>query len=206
MFLFYGVIVVIVTIIFYPVFRIKVVGRNNLPKDKGFVITPNHQTALDPVFVVIARLWGKPLIIMAKAELFKNKLLAFLFKRVGAEPIERGKGDTDAIESIVDKVRKGRGTLIFPEGTRSGKDEMGRFKSGAFVIAASANVGIVPCRIIYKGGKFKPFVKCTVVFGEPIGVEELNLAQDKSATNLRRCKQLLRERLEKLLLENKKYT
>ena len=73
------------------------------------------------------------------------------------------------------EVREGRGALVFPEGTRTKDGNLGKLKSGAFVIAAEAGVDMIPCRIIYKGGKMRVFGRCTVVFGKPIPAEKLKL-------------------------------
>lgn len=204
--MFYCFILTAAWLVWHLAFRIKVVGRENLPKDRGFVLCPNHLSAIDPVFVVIARYWGKRLIIMGKEEIFKvNPVFSWMFKDVGVIPVSRGKGDTEAVDTAIEKVKNGSGLLIFPEGTRSKDGTLGKLKSGAFVVAAQAGVDIVPCRIIYKGGKMKVFGRCTVVFGKPIAAEKLNLGEPRSASRLRECKELLHNALEELLLENKKY-
>ncbi len=73
------------------------------------------------------------------------------------------------------------------------------------MIAAEAGVDMIPCRIIYKGGKMRVFGRCTVVFGKPIPAETLALDARCSAARLRECKDLLRGELEKLLEENRQY-
>ena len=75
----------------------------------------------------------------------------------------------------------------------------------AAAIAAEAGVDMIPCRIIYKGGKMRVFGRCTVVFGKPIPAEKLKLGEPRSAARLRECKALLAEELEKLLEENRQY-
>lgn len=82
------------------------------------------------------------------------------------------------------------GRWVFPEGTRTKDGNLGKLKSGAFVIAAEAGVDMIPCRIIYKGGKMRVFGRCTVVFGKPIPAEKLKLGEPRSAAacaNARRC-------------------
>ena len=68
---FYWIIVPLAWLVWHIAFRIRVIGRENLIHDRGFVIAPNHISAIDPVFVVIARFWGRPMVIMAKEELFE---------------------------------------------------------------------------------------------------------------------------------------
>ena len=182
------------------------IGRENLIRDRGFVLCPNHISAIDPVFVVISRFWGRPMAILAKEELFHiNRLLTWAWRSVGLVCVRRGRGDSAMLEEVVREVRGGRGALIFPEGTRTKDGNLGKLKSGAFVIAAEAGVDMIPCRIIYKGGKMRVFGRCTVVFGKPIPAETLALDARRSAARLRECKDLLRGELEKLLEENRQY-
>ena len=77
---FYWIIVPLAWLVWHIAFRIRVIGRENLIHDRGFVIAPNHISAIDPVFVVIARFWGRPMVIMAKEELFEiSRLLNSYF-------------------------------------------------------------------------------------------------------------------------------
>ena len=203
---FYWIIVPLAWLVWHIAFRIRVIGRENLIHDRGFVIAPNHISAIDPVFVVIARFWGRPMVIMAKEELFEiSRLLNWAWRHVGVVCVRRGKGDATVVENTVREVREGRGALVFPEGTRTKDGNLGKLKSGAFVIAAEAGVDMIPCRIIYKGGKMRVFGRCTVVFGKPIPAETLKLGEPRSAARLRECKALLAEELEKLLEENRQY-
>ncbi len=185
-------------VIFWPIYRLKVIGRENLPKGKGYIIAPNHTFALDPVFTILGIPTFKRVFVLGKEELFKIPLLTQLFNSVGAVAINRGAGDMKVLEKIIAKVKKGHPALIFPEGTRSKTGELLKFKSGAFVIAAQAEVDMVPCKIIYKKGKILPIRKAIVIYGEPLPASELIMDDGKSAANLRRCKTLLRERIEKL--------
>ena len=185
-------------------FRIRVIGRENLPKEGGFVLAPNHISAIDPVFVVIARFWGKRLLIMAKEEILQvNPVFTWMFRHVGVVGIERGRGDVNVVDELIGNVQKGQGLLIFPEGTRSKTGQVGKVKSGAFVIASAAGVPMVPCRIIYEPGRMKVFCRVRVCFGTPIPAEELYLGETKSASALRRNKALLTDAWQRLYDENK---
>lgn len=202
----YPFIITLAWLLWHLVFRIRVVGRENLITDRGFVLAPNHIHALDPTFVVLARFWGKRMVVLAKEELFQiNGFFNWFFKQVNVVPVKRGRGDTDLIDDVIRNVKNGQGLLIFPEGTRSKDGNLGKLKSGAFVVAAAAGVDVIPCRVIYKGGKFKLFCTCTVVFGKPIPAAQMALGEPRSAQRLRECKTLLSRQLEQLLEENKQY-
>ena len=202
--MFYCFIVTAAWLVWHLAFGIKVVGREYLPKDRGFVLAPNHISAIDPVFVVIARFWGKRLLIMAKEEIMHvNPVFTWMFDQVGVVSIQRGRGDVDVVGQIIEGVKKGQGVLIFPEGTRSKDGNPGRVKSGAFVVASAANVDMVPCRIIYRHGLMRVFSRVRVCFGPPIPAEQLYLGEVKSAAKLRENKQLLMEAWDTLYQQNK---
>lgn len=202
--MFYCFIVTAAWLVWHIGFRIRVIGRENLPKEGGFVLAPNHISAIDPVFVVIARFWGKRLLIMAKEEILQvNPVFTWMFRHVGVVGIERGRGDVNVVDELIGDVQKGQGLLIFPEGTRSKTGQVGKVKSGAFVIASAAGVPMVPCRIIYEPGRMKVFCRVRVCFGVPIPAEELYLGETKSASALRKNKALLTDAWQRLYDENK---
>ncbi|MBC5580331.1 1-acyl-sn-glycerol-3-phosphate acyltransferase [Anaerofilum sp. BX8] len=206
MFWFYHLCFILASVVFRLPYRIRVIGRENLPRDRGYVLCPNHLSAIDPVFVVLARGFGKPMWVMAKEELFRNGFVAWFFRHVGVFPVERGKGDKTVLNNAIESVRNGRSMLIFPEGTRNKKGEgLLPLKSGAFVVAESAHADIVPCRVLYKGGRQHLFCTVTVVFGAPIPIDSLNLGGEHAASKLRAAKAVLAARLGELYEQNKQY-
>lgn len=201
----YGIIIALAWIVWHLGFAIKVVGRENLPRDgRGFVLAPNHISAIDPVFVAVSRFWGKRMLVMAKEELMHvNWFFTWFFNQVGVFGVERGKGDTSTIQHVIEQVKGGQGLLIFPEGTRSKDGRPGKLKSGAFVVASSAGVDMIPCRIIYRHGKMRLFSQVRVCFGPPIPAAALDLGEGHSASQLRANKQLLLDAWETLYQQNK---
>lgn len=184
------------------VYRVEVHGSEKLPKDRGLVLVCNHVTAFDPIFLALKL--KRQLNFMAKAELFKNKLLGALLKGLGAFPVSRGTGDTTAIDKAVETVENGDILAIFPEGTRSKTGEMGRFKSGAVVIAQKTGADIVPASIYIekfeKGLRFRSRV--VIRFGEVIQ----NKALELESTNLSAVKKagaLIKDAVARLLEESK---
>lgn len=198
----YYILLVIGEVLVRLLYPIRALGKENLPKG-GFVLAPNHLSAIDPLFVIAARGFGKKMLVMGKEELFQiNGLLNFFWAIAGCFPVDRGTGDRSAVEEAVTEVKKGRGLLIFPEGTRSKDGNLGRLKSGAFVVAMEAGVPMVPCRVWYKAGCPKPFRRTTIVFGKPFTLEELGLVGEYSPKKLREAKRLFAERLEEIYEQN----
>jgi len=205
--MFYQIMFTLAAIVFRIPYRIRVIGRKNLPRDRGYVLCANHISAIDPVFVIEARGFGREMWVMGKEELFRNPFAGWFLRHVGVVPVERGRGDKTVLNEAIASVREGRSMLIFPEGTRNktGTPALLPLKSGAFVVAQSANADIVPCRVIYKGGRQHLFGTVTVVFGEPIPIASLDLGGEHSASKLRAAKAVLAGRLEELYRNNRQY-
>jgi len=146
-------------------FRVKYYGLENIDNAGKCVVCPNHSTIFDPFWVYFK---SKDMWIMAKAELFKNKIMASLLKAYNVFPIKRGQRDASSLLHSINVIENNDNAklLIFPEGTRIKKDkERGRAKVGPVYIASKAGVPIIPVHITQNP---KLFSKVVVVFGEPI--------------------------------------
>ena len=178
-------------------FRIRVIGRENLIHGRGFVLAPNHISAIDPVFVIIARFWGLQMRIFAKKELYEvNAFVSWFITRAGAVAVRGNRDERDVIDKTIAECRAGRGLLIFPEGTREKDPSAGAtdpIKSGAFVVAGTAGVDMIPCRVIYdtKDGKMHLFCRVRVCFGPAIPAQELEQGEKRDMKKLRAAKQHL---------------
>ncbi len=113
--------------IFRIIYNLQFEGVENIPKDSGFMVCSNHRTNLDPIFV--AQKVKCSLRFMAKIELFQNKLIGWFLGRLGAFPIDRGKGDMTAINTAKQAIENGDALVMFPEGTRSKDGKLLKFKS-----------------------------------------------------------------------------
>lgn len=150
-------------------FSVKLVGKENIPKNTTVIFASNHRTNADPPLISCG-LKGKHS-FMAKEELFRNKFFGWLIKNLGAFPVSRGKGDTAVLDKAVENLENGRNLMIFPEGTRSKDGKVHRGHSGAAVIAARSGKPIVPVGIVF-GEKLKFRTKITINYGEPIYPED----------------------------------
>ena len=135
--LLYWILLPIVWPLLHILWRIEVVGKENIPRGRAHVIASNHLSDLDPVYILEAVFSWKRYTILAKQELFKNPLIGWFLSCMGAVPIDRGKGDMGTVNKVTDECKNGTPILIFPEGTRSKTGELLTLKSGAFLIAAT---------------------------------------------------------------------
>ena len=172
-------------ILFKILFRFSVEGRENIPKDKNFIVASNHTSNFDPPLLGVAT--KLPLTYMAKEELFRNKFFGWLIRKLGAFPISRGGNDIGAIKTAFRLLKEGKDLVIFPEGGRSKtKGMLKKGKSGAVMIAVKAGVGILPVGIS-ADFKFRGKVKITIgkyidlsdYFSKKLSTEEIQKITDE---------------------------
>ncbi len=162
----------LVRFVYHIIFKITVVGAENIPAEKGgYIIACNHVSNNDPPVVGIT-FRGK-YNFMAKEELFRNPLFAWLIRGLGAFPVKRGAKDSAAIDKAIEGLGNGRIFVIFPEGTRSKDGELGRAKSGVTIIAAQAKVPVVPVFVKYGRKKFRRSI--VVSIGKMIPAEKFDV-------------------------------
>lgn len=199
----YYILLPLAWIVFHVWFRVRAEGRDNLKKirTRGYILAPNHISAIDPVFVIITRFWGRRMIVFAKKELFEiNAFLSWFFRCAGAMCVRGTKEEAAVIDETVARCQNGESLLIFPEGTREKDGTFLQPKSGLFVIAAAAAVDVVPVRIHYEtpDGKMKLFCKVRVVYGEPMPAARFAMESRRDMKKLRANKQALLDAWEKL--------
>ncbi|MFD1413876.1 lysophospholipid acyltransferase family protein [Oceanobacillus jeddahense] len=156
----------IISILFYPFYRIKVTGKHHIPKKGPVIICTNHTSNLDPPVVGITA--SRTVHFMAKEELFQGKFLGGLLSRVHAFPVKRGLADRNALRGGL-KILEEEGTLgLFPEGTRSKDGKPGKALPGVGFFALRSQAEVVPCVII---SNYKLFRRTKVIYGKPMDVE-----------------------------------
>ena len=199
----YYILLPLAWIVLHIGFRVRTEGRDILKKirTRGYILAPNHISAIDPVFVIITRFWGRRMIVFAKKELFEiNAFLSWFFRCAGAMCVRGTKEEAAVIDETVARCQNGESLLIFPEGTREKDGMFLQPKSGLFVIAAAAAVDVVPVRIHYEtpDGKMKLFCKVRVVYGEPMPAARFAMESRRDMKKLRANKQALLDAWEKL--------
>lgn len=125
--------------------RLDVEGLEHLPRSGGAVMVLNHTSFVD--FFTAARLpflqLGRPVRMLAKASLFRSRLIGPFMRAAGHIPVERGSG-RDALVAAVAALRRGELIGVLPEQTISPSLELLSFKSGAVRMAQEAGVPVFP--------------------------------------------------------------
>ena len=153
---------------FAIMFKVEIIGKENVPAEGNAIICCNHYSNYDP-FAAAIYLDRLPRYI-GKKELFENKILAFLLKEVHVFPIDRkATMDMKAVKQALKILKEGEILGIFAEGKRVKEGEQVDAKGGVALFAMKGNANVIPCAI---SGKYKFRGKIRVEYGEPLTLDE----------------------------------
>ena len=183
----------IAKVLFRVFYRYKVIGRENI-NDGGALICVNHSSMLDPIFVGLGLGLNIQPHIIAKKELFKIPIVAWLIRGLDAISVDRSKADIGTIKESLNYLKRGSKVAIFPEGTRVADDDVSFAKLGAIKIAERAGVPILP---LFLPRKKRLFRRVFIVFGEPY-----EIAKQKGKRSHEDYVKLSEEMMEKILSLN----
>lgn len=172
----------LISIIFCKfLYKVKYENIKNLEKIDQCLICPNHSSVFDPTFIypVVDNLY-----IMAKKEVFKNKIIEKFLKHYNVFPVDRNRIDAKSLMysiKIFEENKKCR-LLIFPEGkVIKDEREIGKtVRKGAVFIAANKNIPIIPVHISRRPSFFS---KVKVIFGEPLYINKETIKNKNELRN-----------------------
>ena len=150
------------------VYRVKIIGKENIPQEGNLLFCGNHRTYLDPPLIIVTA--GRYMRFLAKGELKKNPLFAFLGFLYDGIFVKRDEKDIGPLKTALKTLKDGKCVGLFPEGTRNGLEKNdGKVKNGAAYLALKTNSKVVPIGIV---GPAKPFTKNAIIYGKPLDFSE----------------------------------
>ena len=169
--------------------RIKTHGKENIPKEGGYLLCSNHIAARD--VILIGATCPRQVRFVGKKELFAIPVLGTLLKALGAVKLDRGGNDVAAIRKSIEIAEGGEIISIFPQGHRYPVVDPSTTptKNGAGMVAYRAGCDVIPVFIKTKGNKYGLFKKVDIFYGKPIKNSELGFVNGgneeyKSATDI----------------------
>lgn len=186
----------------HTVYRVRVLGRENVPAEGGVLLTPNHVSFIDGL-LLIATL-DRPVRFIVDRGQFERPLTKPFLKLLKAIPIEATggpRGILRALRAAGTFLEEGEVVCIFPEGQITRTGALLPFRRGLERISKGRPAPIVPVHLdriwgsvfSFSGGRFLfklpeelPY-PVTVSFGEP-------LAAGTSVAQVRDAVQALGER------------
>jgi 1-acyl-sn-glycerol-3-phosphate acyltransferase len=177
--------------IFYR--KVLAYGKDNIDFSVPTIFAPNHQNALMDAMAVIGTL-ERQLIFLARADIFKNKIVArilYTFKMLPVYRMRDGfenlKQNDDTFRDTLRVMEHRNGMVILPEGNHATYRKLRQLKKGICRIAFqtaeaqgfTGEINIVPVGLEYSHyWRFRQVL--TVVYGHPINVSEYYAAYQEN--------------------------
>ncbi|CAI2682929.1 lysophospholipid acyltransferase family protein [Apilactobacillus kunkeei] len=157
-------------IILYPINGMpKFENKQRIPEGNYILVAP-HRTWFDPLYFALAAS-PKEFAFIAKKELFKNPLLAYVLRHANVLSVDRENPGPSVIKEPVKILQNtDKSLIIFPSGTRHSQ----ALKGGATLIAKLSKAPLLPA--VYQGPlTFKSLFsrkKAVINFGDPIYLDK----------------------------------
>jgi 1-acyl-sn-glycerol-3-phosphate acyltransferase len=167
-------------------FSFRVVHPERMIEEGPAILAMNHQSFLDPPLAGICT--QRELHTLARKSLFDWPVVGKLMPKINVIGVDRERGgDIAALKLLIQVVKKGGATLLFPEGTRTKDGNLQPAKSGVGLIIAKTLAPVVPMRIFgafealpRNGKEFHP-IPITIVLGEPLRFTKADLEGGREA-------------------------
>ena len=128
------------------VYKREVSGKENIPKDSGYIYSPNHENTFDPI--VWRDLAPDDTRAMVSMNVFENPVTALGARFGGAYPVDHFQPSPATLEHSVNVIRQGSNQIIYPQGGFREDDQVGGiFKGASYAALKSGGKGIVPMGI-----------------------------------------------------------
>jgi len=122
--------------------RWRVEGGENVPRQGPLLVVANHLHLVDPPLLGVSL--NRRLVFVAKEELFRSRLTAYLLRRLGAFPVRRGRPNRKALRQAGQFLDEGLAVVVFPEGARSRGGQLRPAFPGAVLMAVRNGVPVLP--------------------------------------------------------------
>ena len=188
-------------------FPVDVRGLANLPRQRPFLICPNHQSYLDGVLMAAVLPYGvfKHLLTLGLTTFFSGGIKGFIARIGRVVPIDPDTNVVRATQLSAIGLRAGQNLLIFPEGSMTSDGLLQPFKKGAAILARELGVPIVPVAI---DGSFRAWSKVrpgihrapiTITFGPPLDAPSPPTADGDREAEYAEITRRLKEAVESLM-------
>lgn len=185
-------------------FKVTIYNNDILNSDQKLIICPNHSTVMDGIIM-----WANNdnVKIMAKKELFENKVIAKILLENGVFPIHRQIFGLNAIKDAINVLKRKDNTtklIVFPQGTTcfgSVEDSVSEVKKGVSFISRKTNVPLLPT---YITEEYKLFQSVDIVYGDiyyPAGNStnhsQMHHDMDNVAQGIIKCKNKIKSKIKR---------
>jgi len=159
-------------------FRWQVFNAERVPVTGGVILASNHASFLDPPLVGSGL--KRPINYLARESLFHNPVAGWVLRNWQAVPVDRDGGGARGLKAILDRLNKGGGIILFPEGTRTKDGKLQPARSGIGLTVIKSEAPVVPARVFgtfecySKRWKFHKPIRLAVKYGKPMMFDALS--------------------------------
>jgi len=167
--------------------RFRVVGGDHIPSSGGIMLASNHISGYETVFLPWAVLKHHPLQMVwapAKEELFRSRLLGWLFRSWGAFPVKRGRDVRSG--KVLHELLETEKVMLFPEGTRHKDGTLGKGNRAVGKLIYDVRPVVIPTALSGLNTWTFPSLgkPGRVVFGEALNFDDLYALDDCKDTHI----------------------
>lgn len=171
-------------LLFKVLFRVRVYGKENVPKQGAVLFVSNHQSFFDPILCGMTV--RRELYYLARNTLFSNRFVTWILDSINVIPVRRDEADLGAMKKVIAKLKAGYGVCLFPEGTRTSDGKIRAFKPGFGLLCRRGEACVVP--VVIDGAfecwprhrlLFSVWKKISVCYGERITTEQIEEMDDR---------------------------
>ena len=123
----------------------QVIGKENVPIQGPLLVIANHLSLADPPVLNVTL--EREVRFMAKAKLFRFRVLDYFMRGLGAFPVNQRRPDRKALHQAGQVLAQGYALVVFPEGMRSRRAKLQHSFSGPALIALRNFVPVLPVGI-----------------------------------------------------------
>jgi 1-acyl-sn-glycerol-3-phosphate acyltransferase len=132
-------------LLFATYFRWKIFSRENVPVAGPVILASNHASFLDPPLVGSAL--PREINYLARESLFRFPVVGAILRSWNSVPVDRDGGSPSGLRNILNRLQKGGGIILFPEGTRTRDGKLQPARSGIGLTVIKTNAPVVPVRV-----------------------------------------------------------
>ena len=150
------------------IFPYKLIGKEKVESGKACILVGNHYRIWD--IIHMAYVTKDPVHFIAKQELFENKLIGSIARKIEAIPVARDGQDVKAVMTALKYLKRGEVISMFPEGTRNrSNEELLPLKGGAALFAIRSKAPVYP---VMTNGKTRLFRRTVILVGDAVDLSE----------------------------------
>lgn len=158
-------------------FRWRIFGEEHVPQTGSVILAANHASFLDPPMVGSAV--TRSVNFLARESLFRFPVFGAYLRALNSVPVDRDGQGAKGLKMILDRLVKGGGIILFPEGTRSRDGQLQPARSGIGLTVIKSDAPVVPVRLhgTYEAWNRRQILprprKVCICFGQPLDFSDL---------------------------------